>query len=68
MPASVEEKPLEAAKPQRAANAKDPLAGKELKCPYCGWTYTPEQGCFCVRVTHWDGTPIGQSSPNTKDH
>ncbi len=60
MPASVEEKLVEATKPKGAANTKDPLSGKELQCPYCGCTYTPEEGCFCVRVTRWDGSPIRQ--------
>jgi hypothetical protein len=44
----------------RAQAATDPLAGKELQCPYCGWAYLPEEGCFCVRVVGWDGKPLGQ--------
>ena len=39
--------------------ASDPLAGKELQCPYCGCAYVPEEGCFCVRVVGWDGRPLG---------
>lgn len=26
----------------------------ELLCPYCGWTYSPQQGCFCFRLVGWD--------------
>ena len=26
----------------------------ELRCPYCGWTYSPQQGCFCFRLVGWD--------------
>ncbi len=40
--------------------ASDPLAGKQLLCPYCGVAYLPEEGCFCVRVVGWDGNPLGQ--------
>lgn len=40
--------------------AADPLGGKELLCPFCGWAYRPEEGCFCVRVVGWDGNPLGQ--------
>lgn len=60
MPVSTVEKPSKTAKQGGAPTMNDPLAGKELECPYCGWTYTPEEGCFCVRVTRWDGNPIGQ--------
>ncbi len=38
----------------------DPLAGKQLLCPYCGVAYLPEEGCFCVRVVGWDGKPLGR--------
>lgn len=26
----------------------------ELLCPYCGWTYSPQQGCFCFRLVGWN--------------
>lgn len=26
----------------------------DLLCPYCGWTYSPRQGCFCFRLVSWD--------------
>ena len=45
---------------ERTQVATDPLSGKQLECPYCGLTYTPEDGCFCVRVVGWDGNPLGQ--------
>ncbi len=44
----------------QAQIAADPLDGKQLQCPYCGWTYVTEEGCFCVRVVGWDGKPLGQ--------
>ena len=40
--------------PATAGTAYDPLAGKELQCPYCGWVYLPEEGCFCLRLVGWD--------------
>jgi hypothetical protein len=26
----------------------------DLLCPYCGWMYSPQQGCFCFRLVSWD--------------
>ncbi|HYG99045.1 MAG TPA: hypothetical protein VD837_07925 [Terriglobales bacterium] len=26
----------------------------DLLCPYCGWMYSPHQGCFCFRLVSWD--------------
>lgn len=26
----------------------------DLLCPYCGWMYYPQQGCFCFRLVSWD--------------
>jgi hypothetical protein len=40
--------------------ASDPLAGRQLLCPYCHVAYVPEEGCFCVRVVGWDGKPLSQ--------
>ncbi len=44
----------------QAQVAADPLAGKQLFCPYCGVAYLGEEGCFCVRVVGWDGKPLGR--------
>lgn len=64
MPVLIDEKPAPNSvktKGKVEQNSKnDPLAGKQLQCPYCGCVYLPEEGCFCVRVVGWDGRPIGQ--------
>ncbi len=26
----------------------------EYLCPYCGWSYEPEKGCFCFRLVGWN--------------
>ncbi len=63
MPVLIEEQaPSNSAKTNnkvQAQVASDPLAGKQLQCPYCSWVYRPEEGCFCVRVVGWDGNPLG---------
>lgn len=60
MQASAIEKPVTTPKQEDARSSNDPLAGRELQCPYCGCEYTLGEGCFCVRVTRWDGSPMGK--------
>jgi hypothetical protein len=64
MPALIDEKTVSNSVKTKgkvqASAAQDPLAGKQLQCPYCGCAYLPEEGCFCVRVVGWNGKPIGQ--------
>ena len=48
---------------KKAQAADDPLAGKRLQCPYCGWVYLPEEGCFCLRLVGWESA----SRPEQED-
>ncbi len=61
MPVLEEQTALDSAKTKdQVQRTSEPLAGRQLLCPYCHVAYVPEEGCFCVRVVGWDGTPLGQ--------
>jgi hypothetical protein len=60
-----EERVLEVDKESKPQPAQDPLAGKWLQCPYCGWVYLPEEGCFCLRLVGWESA--SRPEPNDEE-
>lgn len=60
-----EERALEVEEETRQPG-QDPLAGKPLQCPYCGWVYLPEEGCFCLRLVGWESTSRPQPEEKEK--
>lgn len=60
-----EERVLEAEEGKRPQPGQDPLAGKHLQCPYCGWVYLPEEGCFCLRLVGWES--VSRPEPEDKE-